>query len=276
MSSSRPPRLQAAEPSTKALLRRALDSSVGEFGWIPVRRKKEEEDGKTLDAEPHQSTCYRGNPMFNSTPFANQLERSQRTWLAVVLALIACPLMTRLASAEPLVLDIKTDPRYADTMQTFEVTILEEIDQGYLHGFIQECQLRTDHSFGPDWYVAAVAGDDVLKCRSRDSLRFVEMGLKTVTYRGQVRDSLALENLERQVLAAFEPELGYEHRVLFMAGGEAWSEWTPDPIVRTVPVPEMGGESVSEFEVETRLVGASNTASLMSGYIKIKKLDSGG
>jgi hypothetical protein len=46
-------------------------------------------------------------------------------------------------------------------------------------------------------------------------------------------------------------------------------------IVRRLPVLQGNEESVLEFEVETRRVGTPASVA-MSGYVKIKKLNSGG
>lgn len=178
-------------------------------------------------------------------------------------------------AAEPLVLDLRVDPGQAESMHTFEVTVLEEIDQDTLYSFIQECQFRAGLSSDSDWFLATVTDDDVLKCRFRGSSRTMEMDLEAITQYSRADGLPSDKYFWEQIIARFDPELGYEHRVRFIHGSWSWSGWTTDRIVRSIPAPEAGQESVLEFEVETRQVGTLNVIP-MSGYIKIKKLDSGG
>lgn len=81
------------------------------------------------------------------------------------------------------------------------------------------------------------------------------------------------------VEARFQPEAGYEHRMRFRPHNssiwDAWSAWTTSRISHEVPVPAAGQTQVDEFDAEMRPTGSSTTVAT-HGYIRIKKLNSGG
>jgi len=186
---------------------------------------------------------------------------------------LSCLALPDQLTAEPLVIDIDVDPRYADTMPVFEVTILGEVNQGQLLSFVQDCHRRAEPSSDSDWYLAAVSRDDRLVCRSRDLTRVVEMDLETTTHRLAVRGIHRDLEDEQEVVTVFIPSVGVEQRLRFLGSSQPWSEWTSSPILRRLPVPGSGKEGLTEFEVEMRVEGASHALS-ESGYIKIKKISS--
>ena len=99
-----------------------------------------------------------------------------------------------------------------------------------------------------------------------------------VATEGAVIDEIGRETNIPQVTARFQPETGYEHRMRFLAedgSSSPWTGWTSGPIVHTWAVPAPGQSSAGEFSVETRRsMGSPTIAS--SGYIRVKKLNSGG
>ncbi len=210
--------------------------------------------------------------MFITTRILSQFRRNRRTWLAMTLALLAYSSSPQLTSAETLVIDINLDPGQAETAQIFEVTMLEDVDSDHLHSFIQECQFRAA-STQLEWYLAAVADDDLMTCRSRGASNILDMDL-SITQDPEADASSSGPDPEAEIIARFEPELGDEVRVRFSDEGWSWSDWTTGRIERSLYVPEDGQEHEADFEVEIRQVTFPAAISV-GGYVKIKKLNSG-
>lgn len=214
--------------------------------------------------------------MHRKTLCAEQRSGKLARAFLMAVVLVACSLLPRLAFGEPLQLEIRVNPEHAETMQTFEVTVFEEIDQEDLFAFIHDCHLRAASTSHMAWYSAAVADDDLLRCRVRDRSQVMEMDLRTTTEPDQAAGLRPQTEAEAEdaVIARFEPELGYEHRVRFLSGNGSWSEWTIGPIDRKLPISPAGQDRTHPFQNEIRPSG-SRGAVAMSGYIRIKKLNSG-
>ena len=94
-----------------------------------------------------------------------------------------------------------------------------------------------------------------------------------------IEDSLVAvvseESRLEEITLRFQPEPGFEHRVRFDLGGDALGAWTTGRVELVVPVPEPGAASEDGFVVETRPSGTTKPIAV-HGYIKVKKLNSGG
>lgn len=95
-----------------------------------------------------------------------------------------------------------------------------------------------------------------------------------------IHDLISASNSLPAVTSRFQPVPGDEQRVRFKPDGSAtwgpWSAWTTGRIARVSPVPGAGQVNVDEFEAETRQAGSQGTTVATHGYIRIKKLNSGG
>lgn len=123
----------------------------------------------------------------------------------------------------------------------------------------------------------------LLECRFRDATGTMVMDLKiganwTLTD-NDILDQISAGSSIVEVDARFQPESGYEHRMRFKPHGSStwdpWSSWTTSRISHELPVPGAGQTNVDEFDAETRQTGNSSTIAT-HGYIRIKKLNSGG
>ena len=122
-----------------------------------------------------------------------------------------------------------------------------------------------------------------LDCRFRDSSGTMVMELKigvnwTLTD-NDLLDQISAGSSIVDVDAKFQPESGYEHRMRFREDGNstwgAWSSWTTAKITHEVAVPAAGQTRSDQYDAEMRPIGASPTIA-SSGYIRVKKLNSGG
>lgn len=98
--------------------------------------------------------------------------------------------------------------------------------------------------------------------------------------RGDMRVELAATSTATRATARFAAVPGLEQRVrVRMSGGTSgWGPFTPwslDRIDQRLPVPAPGLEHTFDYELEQRTTGATPTIG-GHGYIKIKKLNSGG
>lgn len=119
-----------------------------------------------------------------------------------------------------------------------------------------------------------------LRLRGASSLQLVDLKIdgEWTPTDGDILDTVSASNMAQAVTSRFQPESGYEHRMRFRAQGSAlwtaWSAWTTGRISRDTAVPAAGATNVDEFAVETRQPGGGTIA--VHGYIRIKKLNSGG
>ena len=212
------------------------------------------------------------------TVSATQPFLSRRRWTAriigVSLALLAWSVPP--SSADSLLIEVPTGSTQAGRMQSIEVNIVEEVGEDFLFQFIQDCHLRGGWQPQTDWSVTAVSLDDLLHCRSRASPAAVELDIQTLSPDAQ-RDAFAARDggSPLEIVGHFIPERGYEQRIRFGQGAGAWTAWTTSSVLRSIRVPPGGEENALHFEVELRPLGGVATVA-MSGYIKVKKLHSGG
>lgn len=124
---------------------------------------------------------------------------------------------------------------------------------------------------------------DLLECRFRDASGTMAMDLKigatwTLTD-NDILDQISAGSSTVEVTARFQPESGYEHRMRFKPHGSstwgAWSAWTTSRISHEMPVPGAGQTNTDELDAEMRQVGSPSTIAI-HGYVKIKKLNTGG
>jgi len=127
-----------------------------------------------------------------------------------------------------------------------------------------------------------VYDQETLECLFQNDLGTMEMDLKVegewVMTEGVIVDQLSAEDTTREVAAQFQPASGYQHRMRFRPEGKgwsAWSGWTSGRIVRDIPVPGPGQSTAEELQAEMRTSQSSGTIGT-HGYIRIKKLNSGG
>lgn len=97
--------------------------------------------------------------------------------------------------------------------------------------------------------------------------------------RGDMRVELAATSTATRATARFAATPGLEQRVrIRLSGTSEWGSFTPwslDRVDRRLPVPAPGLEHTFDYELEQRTTGATPTIG-GHGYIKIKKLNSGG
>ena len=208
------------------------------------------------------------------TPFISWWHRRRRT-VSALTVLFAWAWAAGAASAASFLLEIETSPENAGHMQSHAVNVVADVDEDSLFGFIRDCHLRADLRPRSPWSVITVSSDDLLQCRSQATPAAVEMDIQILTPivlydEGAVHDA----GLPSDVVGHFVPERGYEQRLRFGHGAQAWTGWTTGSILRSIRVPPEGEENALHFEVELRPRGSAAT-SAMSGYIKTKKLNSG-
>lgn len=96
---------------------------------------------------------------------------------------------------------------------------------------------------------------------------------------GEILDLIAASSSISAVTSRFQPEPGTEQRMRFKIHDSPtwgpWSDWTTGRIAHVSAVPGAGQMNVDAFEVETRPVNGTPTIAT-HGYVKIKKLNSGG
>jgi hypothetical protein len=123
----------------------------------------------------------------------------------------------------------------------------------------------------------------LLDTRFRDSTGTMVMDIKigatwTLTDL-DILDQISAGSSIVDVDARFQPQSGYEHRMRFKPHGssswDSWSAWTTSRITHEVDVPGAGQTNTDEFDAEMREVGNPSTIAT-HGYIRIKKLNSGG
>lgn len=132
--------------------------------------------------------------------------------------------------------------------------------------------------------VTTVEGQALLEFRLRPAYVAVEIDLKVdgewTATGGDVVDVIAADSPISTVVSRFQPGPGDEQRVRFKVHGSPtwgpWSAWTTGRVSHTAAVPGAGQLRVDEFEASTRQVGSGTPVIGGHGYIKIKKLDSGG
>jgi hypothetical protein len=94
-----------------------------------------------------------------------------------------------------------------------------------------------------------------------------------------VLDQISAGSSIVDVDSRFQPESGYEHRMRFKPHDSAtwgsWSAWTTSRISHETAVPAAGQTNVDEYDAEMRPTSGTPTIAV-HGYIKIKKLNSGG
>lgn len=97
--------------------------------------------------------------------------------------------------------------------------------------------------------------------------------------RGDMRVELARTSTATRATARFAATPGFEQRVrVRLSGTSEWGPFTPwslDRIDQPLPVPAPGLEHTFDYQLEQRTIGATPTIG-GHGYIKIKKLNSGG
>lgn len=121
-----------------------------------------------------------------------------------------------------------------------------------------------------------------LECRFRESSNSMIMDLKVggqwTQTDGTVVDQITAGSSITDVDAHFDPDSGYEYRIRFRPSGEewgSWSSWTNRRVTQTIAVPGAGLTYQEDFDAELRVLGQTNTVAL-GGYIRVKKLNSGG
>jgi hypothetical protein len=123
----------------------------------------------------------------------------------------------------------------------------------------------------------------LLECRFRDAVGTMVMDLKvgvnwTLTD-NEILDQISAGSSIVEVTSRFQPESGYEHRMRFKGHNNAtwgaWSAWTTSRIAHETAVPGSGLTNSDEYDAETRQTSSSSTIGT-HGYIRIKKLNSGG
>jgi hypothetical protein len=122
-----------------------------------------------------------------------------------------------------------------------------------------------------------------LDCRFRDSTGTMVMDLKIgvnwVLTDNDVLDQISAGSSIVEVDARFWPEASYEHRMRFRPDGSStwgsWSAWTTGKLTHEVAVPAAGQTASDQFDAEMRPTSGSPTIAT-SGYIRVKKLNSGG
>jgi len=122
-----------------------------------------------------------------------------------------------------------------------------------------------------------------LDCRFRDSTGTMVMDLKVgvnwLLTDNDVLDQISAGSSIVDVDARFQPEASHEQRMRFKVDGSAtwgaWSSWTTSRISHEVAVPAAGETTSDQYDAEMRPTGGSPTIA-NSGYIRIKKLNSGG
>lgn len=96
---------------------------------------------------------------------------------------------------------------------------------------------------------------------------------------GGVLDLISARSVISAVSTRFDAPTGYQQRVRFMADGAStwgpWSAWTTSRVVHSAAVPLPGETNEEQFEAEVRRSAGSPTIA-NGGYIRIKKLNSGG
>lgn len=94
-----------------------------------------------------------------------------------------------------------------------------------------------------------------------------------------VLDQISAGSSIVDVESRFQPDSGYEHRMRFKAHDSptwgSWSAWTTTRITHETAVPGAGQTNVDEFDAEMRPTSGTPTIGV-HGYVKIKKLNSGG
>ena len=98
---------------------------------------------------------------------------------------------------------------------------------------------------------------------------------------GAIADVIARDREIVAVTARFHAAAGRELRMRFATasgGWEPWGAWTGGRVERRIAAPAPGQELRVDFEAESRADGATSGKPTMAvhGYIKIKKLNSGG
>ena len=95
-----------------------------------------------------------------------------------------------------------------------------------------------------------------------------------------ILDQISAGSSVTEVHARFQVETNYEQRMRFKVHGSptwgSWSAWTTSRISHSVPVPGAGQTNIDEFDAEMRPQSAPTPVIGTHGYIKVKKLNSGG
>lgn len=91
-----------------------------------------------------------------------------------------------------------------------------------------------------------------------------------------VAETVVVESASEELAVRFHPPAGHEQRVRYRLDGDAlapFGAWTTGRVELVLPV---GDEATLDaFEIETRPAGTARTIAV-HGYVKIKKLNSGG
>lgn len=129
-----------------------------------------------------------------------------------------------------------------------------------------------------------VSDQALLECRLRADSDALVVDLKidgewTATD-NDIHDLISASNSLSAVTTRFQPEPGKQQRMRFKVHGSTawgpWSAWTTSRIAHVSAVPGPGLANVDEFEAETRQSASQGTTVATHGYIRIKKLNSGG
>ncbi|MEM9462622.1 MAG: hypothetical protein AAGF11_51215 [Myxococcota bacterium] len=128
--------------------------------------------------------------------------------------------------------------------------------------------------------MTTVTDYSLLECRFRNLFGRMVLDLKVGTQwtltDDNIQDNITAGSSISEVAARFEPQSGDEHRMRFQVDGTwgAWSSWTTGQISQDIDVPGAGLEETVDYDVEMRPTSGTGTVA-MSGYLKVKKLNSG-
>lgn len=83
----------------------------------------------------------------------------------------------------------------------------------------------------------------------------------------------------REIALRFHPPAGREQRVRFRLDGDElapFGKWTTGVVEIVLPVPAEGEDTFDAYEIETRSAAGTTRPLITGGYIRVKKLNSGG
>lgn len=131
--------------------------------------------------------------------------------------------------------------------------------------------------------LTTVADEALLELRLRGSDGATAVDLKIdgewTAGDGDIVDVIAADSPISAVTSQFQVASGHEQRVRFKNHGSPtwgpWSGWTTSRIAHTTAVPGAGQLHADEFEASVRPVHGTPTIAV-HGYVKIKKLNTGG